>query len=100
MQSKGLDLHRKELQLLLHTLPSTFSVFLSSWSKASDSLGSFLWPGSLNPEFKAIRRPRKTHLKAAPNWRFCAQGRAETAPCPSKLPPLPDGKRTRSRGGA
>lgn len=41
MQSKGLDLHRKELQLLLHTLPSTFSVFLSSWSKASDSLGGF-----------------------------------------------------------
>lgn len=31
MQSKGLDLHRKELRLLLHTLPRTFfrvSVFL------------------------------------------------------------------------
>lgn len=41
MQSKGLDLHRKKLQLLLHSLPRTFSVFLSSWSKASDSLGGF-----------------------------------------------------------
>lgn len=74
MQSKGLDLHRKGLQLLLHTLPRTFSVFLSSWSKASDSLGAFLWSESLNPEFKAIRRPRETHLKACAQLEILCSG--------------------------